>query len=421
MALPIALNFETFIPVERAYTEKAPAKSSSCSEDLECPCRDCKWIVEGYATLAGMDEHYKYVDPKALIGAKDDLLSFSTVLLNHEKSQPIGRVLATEYRPEPQALWVKTLVSKTAPDTWRKIQEGVLNKFSIKGNIINPVREWDKEHKREIVRANKEGSLKLYETSIVSIPAQAGAKCMAWYVERSLELFNTKPIPEGGERMAKEEIKRDGTAVAVSVEDLVGLVKSMSEIKDEFKQCAVSMLEGIDSILNEEDITPEDLRSLADSLESKPEELKQELGDENFEVLTRDFSPKELREEADNLEAAESLTPVMFEDAEGNLYDVNGEEWGLEEEGTPEGTEEEIEKSLSDFKAEIIDEVKKGVVEEIKRSGGKSAGIIRGLGSNGEARPQIAAELKDEEFDKLSPQQKLSHTLGLSIDAILSK
>ena len=94
---------------------------------------DGKNIVEGIATTADLDVDDLYISEEALIGAENDLRKYTTLLYNHDRDKEIGKILEVEYRPEHRALWIKALISKTVPDIWTKIKEGVLNKFSVSG------------------------------------------------------------------------------------------------------------------------------------------------------------------------------------------------------------------------------------------------------------------------------------------------
>ncbi|MFN3467734.1 MAG: HK97 family phage prohead protease, partial [Candidatus Brocadiales bacterium] len=266
------------VPIERAHVEAPPAKTKECEGTDECTCRKCKWVVEGYAILAGLDEHFKYVTPEALMKARDDLCSYTTLLFNHDRTKPIGRLVAVQYRNEPKALWIKAHISKNRLDIWRDIQDGVLSKFSVKGNIVDPVRVWDRDLNREIVRADK---LKLYEASIVSIPAQPEAKCLAWYIERALNDFLVQGFKgstvqyEGGEKKMSEDLKREAEVAVPPAE----VLSKLEEVKEAFKEGTKAILEGLSSFMERmdalmscieameaEDVTPEDLRDVADKL-----------------------------------------------------------------------------------------------------------------------------------------------------------
>jgi HK97 family phage prohead protease len=411
------------VPIERAHVEAPPVKTKECEGTDECTCRKCKWVVEGYATLAGLDEHFKYVTPEALMRARDDLLSYTTLLFNHDRTRPIGRLADVQYRNEPKALWIKAHISKNRLDVWRDIQDGVLSKFSIKGNIIDPVRVWDRDLNREIVRADK---LKLYEVSIVSIPAQPEAKCLAWYIERALTDFMVQSASggkgskvqacsersesdEGGEKMS-ETLKREAEVAAPPAE----VLSKLEEVKDAFKEGTKAVLEGMSNFMERvdaligrieaEDVTPEDLRDVADKLEKNSEELRKDLDESEFETLSRDFSPEGLRKMADELEAAGELKPVLFADGKGNLYDAEGNEWEVME----GGKDEPLEQSLKKFGDTIVERTK----QEVGKLIGSRMGIIRGLGSPGEVRPQTAEETKGEDFDRLPPVEKLKRALN---------
>ena len=111
----------------------------------------------------------------------------------------VGKVLKTEKREK--GLWVQILISKTVPDIWQQIQEGVLNKFSIRGRVIEAVRKFVKEADKT-VRVIKE--MLLVEVSLVPLPANPNAKTMNWFVQKALDKFES----EGGDIPMKDQEKK---------------------------------------------------------------------------------------------------------------------------------------------------------------------------------------------------------------------
>jgi len=215
-----------------------------------------RWIVEGFATVADVDEEDRFISEEALKDAEKDLLTYSTVLHNHNRSEEIGKVLKSEYRPEEKALWVKVLISKTVPEIWQKIKEGVLNKFSIHGKA----REWewrfDEERQKNILYIKK---IDLFETSLVSVPSHPGSRTLAWYVERGLrEKGGVKMIPkmENGQPTTDEyakvlvDIFREVTLSDQTVKDLIAILDKLlaTDITDEQR----TMLRKIKAVLSQQ-------------------------------------------------------------------------------------------------------------------------------------------------------------------------
>ena len=106
------LEFEYPVEISKAYEEEG------------------NWIVEGYAATTDFDLQDDIITDEAIRSSARDLLENSTVLHNHNADESIGRVL--ESKATNGGLFLKILVSKTAPEIWQQVKEGVLNKFSVR-------------------------------------------------------------------------------------------------------------------------------------------------------------------------------------------------------------------------------------------------------------------------------------------------
>src|SRR3990172_4414598 len=111
-------------------------------------------------------------------------------MFNHNDNEPIGRVVESDF--DQKGLFLKILISQTVPDTWQKIKEGVLNKFSISAKVIKAAKQFIKELG---LVANVITEILLLEASLVSVPANPKAKAIRWYVSKALREFEK----EGGE------------------------------------------------------------------------------------------------------------------------------------------------------------------------------------------------------------------------------
>src|SRR3990172_13167261 len=112
-----------------------------CSIDIHKAYEDeGNWIVEGFAATSDFDLQEDIITQQAIEASAKDLIENSTVLHNHNADEAIGKVEKSEAREG--GLWLKIFISKTAPDIWQKITEGVLNKFSIRGKILDAKKEW---------------------------------------------------------------------------------------------------------------------------------------------------------------------------------------------------------------------------------------------------------------------------------------
>jgi len=167
-----AIDFECSVDVSKAYEEEG------------------KWIVEGFAATSDFDMQEDIISQQAIENSAKDLIENSTVLHNHNPNESIGKV--EKSKAKKGGLWLKILVSKTAPELWQKIREGVLNKFSVRGKILQAKKQWIaalKKWARVIFKMH------LLEVSLVAVPANPKAKALRWYIEKALDAYEE----EGGE------------------------------------------------------------------------------------------------------------------------------------------------------------------------------------------------------------------------------
>lgn len=175
-----------------------------------------RWIVEGFAATSDFDLQEDVITPEAIEASSKDLLENSTVLLNHDSDQAIGKTLESEAREG--GLFLRILVSKTVPEVWQRIKEGVLNKFSVRGRILEARKQWLPELQRFARMILK---MHLLEVSLVSVPANPKAKAIGWHVEKALADYEAGggaieevppagagkgPRPQGGTAMEKHSL-----------------------------------------------------------------------------------------------------------------------------------------------------------------------------------------------------------------------
>jgi HK97 family phage prohead protease len=195
----LPVNFECPVDVTKAYEDEG------------------RWIVEGYAATSDFDLQDDIISEEAIRASAKDLLENSTVLHNHKPDEAIGRVLASRARKD--GLFLKIMISKTASDIWQQVTEGVLNKFSVRGKVLEARKRWMPEigkHARVILK------MRLVEVSLVAVPANPKARAVRWYVEKALDEFEKAGGviggPEGGPTMGEgdmveeELLEADGDA-----------------------------------------------------------------------------------------------------------------------------------------------------------------------------------------------------------------
>lgn len=156
--------------------------------------------VVGYAATTDFDLQGDIITEDALKGSAIDLLKNSTVLLNHDLKRPIGKVTKVQF--DMHGLLIDVLVSKTEPEVIQKIKEGVLNKFSIRGQVLERERKFMPDLNRV---ANVIMRMALVEVSLVSVPANPEARAIGWYVSKALTESDSKI--EGGNPMKDKEVE----------------------------------------------------------------------------------------------------------------------------------------------------------------------------------------------------------------------
>jgi phage head maturation protease len=193
-----------------------------------------KWIIEGIATTADLDVDGLYISEEALIGAEGDLRKYTTLLYNHDRDKEIGKILEVKYQPEQRALWIKALISKTVPDIWQKVNEEVLNKFSVSGTALEFTEKFVKGLDQAVKYVTQ---MRLFETSLVTVPADASARTMAFYVEKSMKTNKESKMAvkkkvkieknQDAENVeTKEVVERDAKAIDLMVDAVEDALRS---------------------------------------------------------------------------------------------------------------------------------------------------------------------------------------------------
>ncbi len=173
--------------------------------------QDGQFHVVGYAATTDFDLQGDIITEEALQNASLDLLKNSTVLLNHDLTQSIGKVTKVDF--DRHGLLIDALISQTEPEIIQKIKEGVLNKFSIRGQVLEREKKFMREYDRMVNVIKK---IALVEVSLVSVPANPEARAIGWYLSKALE---------GGEKtmsddqVVVEEISPDAPVPAKGPEE----------------------------------------------------------------------------------------------------------------------------------------------------------------------------------------------------------
>lgn len=172
IAPQLPVDFQAEFTILKAVEEK---------KDVQDAEKQGTWIVEGFASTGDLDAQEHRITAEAQQEGAASLEEYNTLLYNHDPDKPIGKILKAEARED--RLFIKTFISHSEPIIWQKVQDGTLSKFSIKGQILDSGTETDEETQKEITVIK---SMKLFEVSLVSVPANVKAKSLAWYIEKAL-------------------------------------------------------------------------------------------------------------------------------------------------------------------------------------------------------------------------------------------
>ena len=133
-----------------------------------CEDEDDTLKIEGYASTNSLDRHGDVVEASAWKNpaAMENYISNPIILAYHDHTKPIGTMI--DYTTDEKGLRIVAKISKAAGEVYDLIKDGVLRTFSI-GFMVKDA-EWD--DKKDIFRIK---DVELFETSVVSVPANASA------------------------------------------------------------------------------------------------------------------------------------------------------------------------------------------------------------------------------------------------------
>jgi HK97 family phage prohead protease len=224
------------IPEEGFKFDQAFFDIEKKAEKIEEESGALKRIVTGFAAVADVvDSQYEVITREALEAAAKDLLQYTTVLYNHDPNRPIGKVL--EAQPKGEGLFVKVLVSASEDEIWNKITEGIISKFSFRGTVTDFEEKYDKQLQKYITVIK---GFRIFEVSLVSVPANPHAKTLHHYLSKALESVETvsketpktqENEPKGG--LLKAMDKEKAKFIAGLVDKLMAALQDMPHKVDE--------------------------------------------------------------------------------------------------------------------------------------------------------------------------------------------
>jgi phage head maturation protease len=377
-----------------------------------------KWIIEGIATTADLDVDGLYISEEALIGAEGDLRKYTTLLYNHDRDKEIGKILEVKYQPEQRALWIKALISKTVPDIWQKVNEEVLNKFSVSGTALEFTEKFVKGLDQAVKYVTQ---MRLFETSLVTVPADASARTMAFYVEKSMKTNKeskmaskkTKEtkIEKNQEAEKTEEIKKDAKAIDLMVDAVEDALRSeekevqvntLRSVLDFLK--ATQATDGSDSV--EKALTLDDIVKAVDGVfEARFTDIKET-------VVALASTAKETVEKSAEKTEDKTIEKGKEEDKEVEKIEKSAEK--------VEKTEVEV--PAEDSRVDKLERSIEALTETIK----STMPIRKGVGAEGhkeDIRGEKAEDTdvtKSAEYAKLTPLDKLK-ALYDQAEAVMAK
>lgn len=200
-----------------------------------------KRYVEGWCATTDLDLVGDVITDEAFTASEKDLETNSTVLYNHDLNMPIGKVESSTF--DKKGLYLKVLISssKDVDSIWKKVTEGVINKFSIRLRVLDATKEFVAAVKREVNFIKK---MLLLEASLVTVPANPEAKCVAFYLSKGFEMGNgtqtkeldlVNPTVEGAKTDVPEITKAVVPEVPKTDVDPAVKEKTPAEIAEEEK------------------------------------------------------------------------------------------------------------------------------------------------------------------------------------------
>jgi HK97 family phage major capsid protein/HK97 family phage prohead protease len=196
------------------------------------------WIIEGFASTPTKDLDNEVILPKAFEQSLPAFLKNPIMLVMHGWIPkygylPVGKYLQAEIKET--GLWVKGMISKTAPEIWTLIQEKILKAFSIGFNRIEGASV-------DVDGTLITNNLQLLEISLAPIPCNPDALFeMAKCKGIDLTTFNSKKEDEEKkEKVSSEEKKTNQSKEEESMpemkEDLENAVKFIKDVQEKVKE-----------------------------------------------------------------------------------------------------------------------------------------------------------------------------------------
>lgn len=381
-----AVTFKFPVDIVKKYTEKTGDR-----------------VIEGYCVTNDLDLAGDVITDDAMKGAEKDLESNSTVLYNHDLDKPIGKVVKSKL--DKKGLFIKIIVSKSGDceSIWDKVQEDIINKFSVRLRVLEKKEEFVPAVKRVVNFIKK---MMLLEVSLVTVPMNPEAKSIGWYITKSLEISQN-----GG------EVEMKDTQVKKVEEKKEEKVEEKKEEKVEEKKVEEKKVEEKKDEKVEEKKEEKKELDVAAATEEKPEE-KEEKAEEKTEEVKEEEKTKEEEKEEVVEEKVEEKTEEKTEEKVEEKVEEKKEEV---EENKEEKVEEKVEAPAEEAQkgADLIIGILEGSLKTTTDESDKEtiAAVLRTLKpaeKTEEKKEEVTEEKKEEKIEEKKIEEKEDDTKSLT-------
>jgi len=276
-----AVTFKFPVDIVKKYTEKSGDR-----------------VIEGYCVTNDLDLAGDVITDDAMKGAEKDLETNSTVLYNHDLDRPIGKVVKSKL--DKKGLYIKIVISKSedCEPIWEKVEEEIINKFSVRLRVLEKKEEFVAAVKRTVNFIKK---MMLLEVSLVTVPMNPEAKSIGWYIAKSLE------IADNGGQVEMKENKEAKKATEKVVEekkeiDVAAATEKVDEKVEEKKEEVVVEAKPEEKVEEKVEEKKEEV-----VVEAKPEEKVDEKKEEVVPAVEKTEEVVEEKVEAKPEEKAEEV------------------------------------------------------------------------------------------------------------------
>jgi len=205
------------------------------------------FYIEGYAATKDLDRQGDIIVLDALKEAAVGLLEFgNTVFFNHDYNRCIGRL--DNAQVDEQGLLVKIFISQWEEELRKKIEEGIIRKFSIGGRLkagerVSPIEAlkrfpWLKTKPTESV--NVITSMELFEVSVVGLPANARAEFAQKSLTKALQdvvqeedMFKLENLGAIPDNVKDDKLPKPVTTQVDTKKDMECAMEKIEDIKIE--------------------------------------------------------------------------------------------------------------------------------------------------------------------------------------------